>query len=261
MQAIGREVVIAPVDGLARVDLDAIERGTALVSAGLANNEVGTIQPVAEVIQRAHDLGALVHVDACAGPRWMSIPPGADMVSVSGHKLGAGRGGLLYVRDGVRINPLLFGGPQEYGRRAGHEDVAAAVAVATALSVVTSRRATRAGAARGQSAALRSTLRELGGTLTGDADRLPNFAACTFADRKGEDMLLALDLAGVAASSGSACASGSLDPSHVLLAMGMTLEQSLGSLRLTTGYETTDDEVARAGEILRSVLSRAASHA
>jgi cysteine desulfurase len=261
MQAIGREVVIAPVDGLARVDLDAIERGTALVSVGLANNEVGTIQPVAEVIRRAHDLGALVHIDACAGPRWMPIPPGADLVSISGYKLGAGRGGLLYVRDGVRINPLLFGGPQEYGRRAGHEDVPAAVAVATALSVVTSRRATRAGAARVHSDALRSTLRELGGTLTGAGDRLPNFAACTFADRKGEDMLLALDLAGVAASSGSACASGSLDPSHVLLAMGLSLEQSLGSLRLTTAYETADDEVARAAEIVRMVLSRAVSHA
>jgi cysteine desulfurase len=261
MQLMGREVIIAPVDRDACADLDAIHRGASLVSVGLANNEVGTVQPVAEVIARAHAAGALVHVDACAGPRWMPIPQGADLVSISGHKLGAGRGGVLYVRDGVRIDPLLFGGPQEYGRRAGYEDVASAVAVATALSATRRDRDARAHAARGQADALRETLRELGGALTGGDDRLPNFATCTFSDRKGEDMLLALDLAGVAASSGSACASGSLDPSHVLLAMGLSLEESLGSLRLTTGYATTDDEVTRACAILRTVLARTASHA
>ncbi len=261
MHVLGREVVIAPVDSRAVADLDAIIAGTELVSIGLANNEVGTIQPVAEAIARAHEVGALIHVDACAGPRWIPVPPGADLVSYSGHKLGAGRGGLLYVRDGVRVDPRLFGGPQEWGRRAGHEDVGAAVAIATALSAATRDRDGRAAEARGQSKELRDTLSELGGALTGSDDRLPNFASCTFADRKGEDMLLALDLAGMAASSGSACASGSLDPSHVLLAMGLSLEESLGSLRLTTRYETTDAEIARAIEILRSVLARTPSHA
>jgi len=261
MHVLGREVVIAAVDSHAVADLDAITAGTALVSIGLANNEVGTIQPVAEAIARAHDVGALIHVDACAGARWIPIPPGADLISFSGHKLGAGRGGLLYVRDGVRIDPQVLGGPQEWGRRAGHEDVGAAVAIATALSVAARERDQRAAKARGQSSQLRDTLGELGGALTGAENRLPNFASCTFADRKGEDMLLALDLAGVAASSGSACASGSLDPSHVLLAMGLDLQESLGSLRLTTGYETTGDEIARATEILRTVLARAPSHA
>jgi cysteine desulfurase len=260
-QALGREVVIAAVDSLARADLDAITAGTALVSIGLANNEVGTIQPVAEAIARAHEVGALIHVDACAGPRWIPIPPGADLVSFSGHKLGAGRGGLLYVREGVRIDPLLFGGPQEWGRRAGHEDVGAAAAIATALSTAARHRDERGECARRQSKKLRETLAELGGSLTGSENRLPNFASCTFADRKGEDMLLALDMAGVAASSGSACASGSLDPSHVLLAMGLSLEESLGSLRLTTGYATTEDEVARAVDILRTAVARVASHA
>lgn len=261
MHVMGREVVIAAVDSRAVADLDAITAGTALVSIGLANNEVGTIQPVAEAIARAHDVGALIHVDACAGPRWISIPPGADLISFSGHKLGAGRGGLLYVRDGVRIDPQLFGGPQEWGRRAGHEDVGAAVAIATALSVVARERNERSAEARRRSRLLRDTLAELGAALTGSDNRMPNFASCTFADRKGEDMLLALDLAGVAASSGSACASGSLDPSHVLLAMGLSLEESLGSLRLTTGYETTDAEMTRAVEILRTVLARTPSHA
>ncbi len=261
MQAMGRDAVIAPVDGHAQVDVDAIKRGIGLVSVGLANNEVGTIQPVADVIERAHEVGALVHVDACAGPRWLPIPPGADLVSLSGHKLGAGRGGLLLVREGVRIEPMLFGGPQEWGRRAGHEDVPSAVAMATALAASASQRDEHARVAGRQGETLRAALVELGAALTGGEPRLPNFATCVVDGRRGEDMLLALDLAGVAASSGSACASGSLDPSHVLLAMGLSLEGALGSLRLTTGWSTTDEDITQAIGILRSVLTRAPSHA
>jgi cysteine desulfurase len=261
LQTEGHRVEIAVVDHAARSDPDAIGPGTALVSIGLANNEVGTLQPVREVIDRAHEHGALVHVDACGGPRWMPIPHGADLVSFSGHKLGSGRGGALYVKDGVRIDPLFYGGPQEWGRRAGHEDVAAALAFATALSVSARERGARAGAARRQATALRSLLAELGGELTGAAERLPNFASCAFADRKGEDMLLALDIAGIATSSGSACASGSLDPSHVLLAMGLNLDAALGSLRLTTGYATSDEEISRARDIISSALTRSAARA
>jgi cysteine desulfurase len=262
MQALGRRVLIAPVDGTARVDPDAIRPGTALVSVGLANNEVGTIQPVEQVIERAHDVGALVHVDACAGPRWIPIPRGADLVSLSGHKLGAGRGGMLFVRDGVRLEPLFFGGPQEYGRRAGYEDVPAAVAVSVALAIAcSSKHAERAQKAEGQAAVLLAALLELGGVPTGDERRLPNFATCAFGGRRGEDMLLSLDLAGLAASSGSACASGSLDPSHVLLAMGLDLGHAMGSLRLTAGYATTDEEIARAVDVLRIVLARIPTHA
>jgi len=261
LQEAGREVRIAGVDRDARVDPDAIRPGTALVSVGLANNEVGTIQPVAQIIERARDVGALVHLDACAGARWIPIPDGADIVSISGHKLGAGRGGLVFVRAGVRIDPRLIGGPQEWGRRAGHEDVASATAVATALSVCVRKRASRAEAAGRQSRALHQALLGLGGTFTGGQERLPNFATCTFADRRGEDMLMALDLAGIAASSGSACASGSLDPSHVLLAMGLSLEEALGSLRLTTGYNTTDEDIAAATSILQSVLTQTPARA
>jgi cysteine desulfurase len=257
----GHTVEIAGVDQGARADPGSIPLGAALVSIGLANNEVGTIQPVTEVIARAHELGALVHVDACAGLRWIAIPPGADLVSFSGHKIGAARGGMLFVRDGVRLDPLLFGGPQEWGRRAGHEDVPAAVAVATALAVCVRNRETRALIASRQAASLRELLQELGGRTTGSAPHLPNFATCAFADRRGEDILLALDLADVAASSGSACASGSLDPSHVLLAMGLGLDEALGSLRLTTGYDTTDDELTRARAIIASVLTRAVARA
>jgi cysteine desulfurase len=246
LQSEGHTVEVLEVDHDGRARPDDIPDSAALVSIGLANNEVGTIQPVAAIIARAHAVGALVHVDACAGPRWISLPDGTDLVSLSGAKLGGGRGGILLVRDGVRIDPLLYGGPQEWGRRGGREDVAAATAVATALSVCARDRASRAGAATRQAESLRELLVDLGGVLTGAESRLPNFATCAFADRRGEDMLLALDLAGVSASSGSACASGSLDPSHVLLAMGLSLEQALGSLRLTTGYGTTDDEISRA---------------
>ena len=135
------------------------------------------------------------------------------------------------------------------------------IAVATALSVCVRERDQRARAARRHSEALRKALEGAGARLTGAGDRLPNFASAAFAGRRGEDMLLALDLAGVAASSGSACASGSLDPSHVLLAMGLSLEEALGSLRLTTGYSTSDEEISRAVEILRTVLSRTRIHA
>jgi cysteine desulfurase len=261
LQSLGRDVRIAGIDTEARVDPDAIDRGTGLVSVGLANNEVGTVQPVADVIERAHAVGALVHVDACAGPRWIAIPEGADLVSISGHKLGAGRGGLLFVRDGVRIDPQLFGGPQEWGRRAGHEDVGSATAVATALAVCVRDRASRGLSAKRHAQALRETLDQLGATLTGAGDRMPNFATGTFPDRRGEDVLLALDLAGLAASSGSACASGSLDPSHVLLAMGLDLDQALGSLRLTAGYATTDEEISGAIAILQSALKKAPARA
>ena len=256
LESEGRAIEIAGVDAFARADADSIPRGAALVSIGLANNEVGTIQPVSDVIARAHELGALVHIDACAGPRWIPIPRGADLVSFSGHKLGAGRGGILFVREGVRLDPQLYGGPQEWGRRAGFEDVSAAVAVATALGVCVRDRDARFQIAREQAGSLRDLLQELGGRMTGAEQRLPNFATCAFAGRRGEDVLLALDMAGVASSSGSACASGSLDPSHVLLAMGLSLDEALGSLRLTTGYATTDDEVAHARAITSAVLMR-----
>ena len=261
LEAGGRRLSIASVDATAAASADAIVPGTALVSIGLANNEVGTIQPVDEIIERAHAAGALVHVDACAGPRWIGVPRGADLMSFSGHKLGAGRGGALYVRDGVRIDPLLYGGPHEWGRRAGREDVAAALAIATALAVCARDRAARSDTAAKQAETLRAALARCGGTLTGGANRLPNFASAFFSGKRGEDLLLALDLRGIAASSGSACASGSLDPSHVLLAMGLDLDAALGSLRLTTGYTTTDDEVTAAISVLSTVLAPATSRA
>jgi cysteine desulfurase len=249
LQLEGRRVEVLPVDAEGR-NSEANLPGAGLVSTSLANNEVGTIQP------RVHAPGAIVHLDACQGPQWLEIDlRGVDLASFSGPKIGAGRGGLLFVRVGVRLEPLQYGGPQERGRRAGREDVAGAVAVATALAVCAAQREERRTTVRPLGNRLRRALATAGGRLTGADARLPNHASAVFPGAKGEDLLLALDLAGVAASSGSACASGSLDPSHVLLAMGFSLDDSLSSLRLTAGWKTEEAEVERVELVLRSTLA------
>jgi len=256
LEAKGYPVTILPVDGDARASAESIPDDAAIVSIGLANNEVGTIQPIEEIAPRARELGAWVHIDACQGPQWIDpCVQLADLASFSGHKVGAGRGGVLVVAPSVRLDPLLHGGPQEWGRRAGREDVAAAVAVASALDVLTRSRREQSGRVRPLAARLQTELQRLGGRSTGGEPRLANYACAAFSSRKGEDLLLALDFHGLAASSGSACASGSLDPSHVLLAMGLSLEESLGSLRLTLSYATTEMDVRVAIEALRSALT------
>ena len=249
LQLEGGRVEILPVDAEGRnseVDLP----GAGLVSTSLVNNEVGTLQP------RVHAPGAIVHLDACQGPQWIAVDlRGIDLASFSGAKIGAGRGGLLFVRGGVRLEPLQYGGPQERGRRAGREDVASAVAVAIALAACAEQHRSRGQVAAPLGARLRRALVAAGGRLTGARPGLPNHASAVFNGARGEDLLLALDLAGVAASSGSACASGSLDPSHVLLAMGLSLDDSLSGLRLTAGWSTGEDEVEQAERVLRSVLA------
>jgi cysteine desulfurase len=259
LQLEGRMVHVLPVTGAGFAE-PSLPGDAGLVSLGLANNEVGTLQPVNEVAAAARALGALLHVDCCQGPRWVRPPLElADLASFSGQKLGAGPGGLLVARPEVRLQPLAYGGPQEFGRRAGREDVGAAAAVAAALEVSAAERDRRAAAARPLAERLLAVLAEVGGRLTGGEPRLPNYATATFRGVRGEDLLLALDLAGVSASSGSACASGSLDPSHVLLAMGLSLEEALGSLRLTTGYDTSDQEIERMFHVLQSLPFHARS--
>jgi cysteine desulfurase len=257
LQLEGRRVHVLPVDG-AGFAAPELPPDAGLVSLGLANNEVGTLQPVAEVAAAARALGAIVHLDCCQGPRWLRPPLDlADLASFSGHKLGAGPGGLLVAKPEVRIQPLAYGGPQEWGRRAGREDVPGAAAISAALEVCDRRRLERAAAAQPKAARLRAELADMGGRLTGGEPRLPNYATAAFRKVRGEDLVLWLDLAGVATSSGSACASGSLDPSHVLLAMGLSLEEALGSLRLTLGYETTDSDIERMFHVLHSLAIHA----
>ena len=249
LQLEGWPVEILPVDGEGRNSNPDLP-GAGLISTSLVNNEVGTLQP------RVHAPGAIVHLDACQGPQWVGLDlRGIDLASFSGAKIGAGRGGLLFVRGGIRLEPLQYGGPQERGRRAGREDVSSAVAMATALAACAEQCQARSEATAPLGARLRQALEAAGGRLTGARPGLPNHASAVFAGARGEDLLLALDLAGVAASSGSACASGSLDPSHVLLAMGLSLNESLGGLRLTAGWSTDEGDVERAEQVLRSVLA------
>ncbi len=253
----GKPVVLLPIDRSGSADLSLVPAEAGLISLGLANNELGTVQPVAQVAAVAQARGALLHLDCCQGPRWLRAPLElVDLASFSGAKLGAGPGGLLYGRQDVRLEPLVYGGPQEWGRRAGREDVGSALAVAAALSICATRRAGEKERVADLSERLLATLNDCGGEPTGGVPRLPNYATAVFSQRRGEDLLLALDASGIAASSGSACASGSLDPSHVLLAAGYPLESALGSLRLTLGYDTTSAEVESAVEMLRRVLRR-----
>ena len=256
----GLPVEVLPVDAAGLPDPSRIPAEAGLVSIGLANNETGTLQPIAEIAERARAVGALLHVDCCQGPRWVRPPLElCDLASFSGQKLGAGAGGLLYARRELVLDPLQHGGPQEFGRRGGHVDVGQAVATSVALEVSARERDGRAADAAPLASRLREALRDAGGRLLGGEPRLPNFACAAFPDRRGEDLLLALDLAGVAASSGSACASGSLDPSHVLLAMGLSLEAALGSLRLTVGYDTEAEDADHAIAALRALPAPASA--
>lgn len=251
----GHRASVLNCDRQGRADPTQIPEDAGLVSISVANNEVGSLQPVAQVSSRARELGAVVHLDACQGPRWLAPPLElCDVASFSGAKLGAGSGGILYAPLQVRLDPLWPGGPQEFGRIAGREDLARAVALAAALEASQEQRQARAQAARPLAQRLQAALAGVGGQATGSAERLPGLASAVFYGRHGEDMLLALDLAGLAVSSGSACASGSLDPSHVLLAMGYNLDEAQAGLRISVGWDTTPAEVEAAVGIIKRVL-------
>ena len=255
LQLEGTSVTILGIDSGGRARLGDFPPAAGLVSASLANNEVGSVQPLGEITEAAE--GALLHLDCCQGPQWLTPDLEAvDLASFSGHKLGAGAGGLLFVRDGVRLDPLFEGGPQQRGLRPGWEDVRTATAVAVALDVCARSRAGWAHRAGPLAARLREALVAAGGVLTGGPLLLANHASAVFPGLRGEDLLLALDMDGVAASSGSACASGSLDPSHVLLAIGFSLEDALGGLRLTVGPATTPAEVEQGCAALEMAVGR-----
>ena len=250
----GFEVTYLPVDGQGRVDPAAVKAAlrpdTILISIMTANNEIGTIEPIAEIGAIAREAGVLFHSD---GVQAVGHIPGyvqawmGDLLSLSGHKFRGPRGmGALYVRTGVRLPPLMFGGGQEKGRRAGTENVAGAVGLAAALREATDGLA----AESARLSALRDKLAAgLGripySRLTGDpVNRLPGTASFVFEGVEGEALLLLLDARGICASSGSACSSASLDPSHVLLAIGLPHAIAHGSLRLTLGAENTEEDVA-----------------
>lgn len=232
----GFTVDVVPVDGDGLVTVEALgavlRRETALVSIMYANNEVGTVQPVADLARAAHALHIPFHTDAVQAAGWLPLDVkalGVDALSLSGHKLGAPKGsGVLFTKGRLRLEPLIHGGGQERGRRSGTENVAGAVAVATALNLSHAE----AAAASADVAALRdnfiAAVREAvpGAVLTGHPSRrLPSVASFCFPGTSGESVLLELERLGVVCSSGSACAAGSDAPSPVLLALGISLKR------------------------------------
>ena len=248
--------VLAPVTPSGVVDLDALaerlDPDVSVVSVMLANNEVGTVQPLAEVaaVVRERAPGAVLHSDAVQAFPWLDVAnlaAPADLVAVSAHKFGGPKGvGALVVREGVKVAPLLRGGGQERDRRSGTHNVAGIVGMAAAMAATVSGRA----ATVARVAPMRDRLADgllaavPDSTETGDrAAKVAGNCHLSFAGVESEALLVLLDGAGVCASAGSACTSGAMEPSHVLTAMGVPRERALGSLRLTLGTTTTGADV------------------
>ena len=261
----GFAVDVVPVDRYGQVSEEALAAvlrpETALASVMYANNEVGTVQPVARLAALARGLGIPFHSDAVQAAGWLPLDVrglGVDALSLSGHKLGAPKGcGALYVRSRTRLEPLIHGGGQERGRRSGTENVAGAVALATALGL--------AGPSQRETATRVSGLRDdfiaevlagvPGAFLTGHpADRLPSVASFCFPGTSGESVLLELERQGVICSSGSACAAGSDEPSPVLLAMGIGAEVAQTAVRFSFDASVTAAELREAAAAVRTAV-------
>jgi cysteine desulfurase len=267
LESFGFEATLLPVgaDGLVRPDdlRAAIRPDTVLASIMYANNEIGTIQPLAELGAICREHGVPLHTDAvqAAGSLALNVDAlNVDLLTLAAHKFYGPKGvGALYVRRGAPLLPQISGGGQERRRRAGTENVAGIVGMATALQLAEERRPSYAA----EAALLRDRL--IAGVLGGipytslnghPARRLPNNANIAFDFVEGESVLLLLDQQGIAASSGSACTSGSLEASHVLVALGLPYERAIGSVRFTTGKATTADEIDELLDILPPLIER-----
>ena len=273
LEKFGFEVTYLPVDRYGLVDVDelinAITDKTILVSIMYANNEVGTIEPIADiarVIKEKNRDGSrqiVFHTDAVQAPGALDINVdrlGVDMLSLSGHKFNGPKGvGVLYVRRGTPFTPMQAGGGQERHRRAGTENVPGIVGLATALKLAEEgKESHNAHCIKLRDkliAGIQSTIDRA--YLNGHpSQRLPNNVNLAFEYVEGESILLSLDFAGVAASSGSACTSASLEPSHVLLALGMAVEVAHGSLRLTVGEDNTEEDIDYVISLLPGIIER-----
>ncbi|WP_028137107.1 cysteine desulfurase NifS [Bradyrhizobium japonicum] len=257
---------LIPVDGRGRLDIEAYRRAlgprTAIASVMWANNETGTVFPVEFLAKMARSAGALFHTDAVQAVGRIPIDLSAteiDMLSISGHKLHGPKGiGALYVRKGTRFKPLIQGGPQERRRRAGTENVPGIVGLGRAAELA----AMQLEQARTAIAALRDRMEQaivqLGHCMVlGDVkSRLPNTSNIAFERVEGEAILHHLNRAGIAASLGSACASGSMEPSHVLRAMNVPPQALRGAIRFSLSRETTEDDIDRLLRVLPDILSK-----
>jgi cysteine desulfurase len=262
----GVEVTCVPVSSGGIVDPSSIRAAlrpeTVLISVMHANNETGAIQPVQAIAEIAHDAGVFFHIDGVQA--FGKIPvrmdeTAADLYSISGHKAGAPKGiGALFVKKGSPVTPLLFGGRHEHGLRAGTENVPAAAALGRAAALIEETLPVDSVRIRGLRDRLeRGILAEVPhcGVNAHTAPRLPNTTSIYFDGIEGEAMVISLDLKGFSVSSGSACSSGAVEPSHVLLAMGLSPERARSSLRFSLGRTNTDGEVDR---LIAAVASSAA---
>ncbi len=264
----GFDVTYLPVDENGIVDpcdvKNAITDKTILISIMTANNEIGSIQPIKEISQIAKERKILFHTDAVQAIGHMDINVGdlgVDMLSLSAHKFHGPKGiGVLYIRNGVKISNLIHGGGQERGKRAATENVAAMAGLATAIELATTKLDEKIANMKKKRDRLILGIMEripycrLNGPK--DEKRLCNNVNFSFEFIEGESILMMLDMKGIAASSGSACASGSLDPSHVLLAIGLPHEIAHGSLRLSVGDDTTDADIDYVLEVLPPIIER-----
>lgn len=251
----GYRVTEIPVDGKGRLDMDfarsAIDEDTLIVSVMWANNETGNIYPVQELSEMAHAVGALFHTDAVQAvgkvPFRLSEMPCIDMLSLSGHKFHAPKGvGALYIRRGVRFHPFVLGGHQEGGRRAGTENVASIVGMGKAAELALASVEVENTRVRALRDKLEQTVLKTIPCVRVNGDpehRLPNTTNISFEYIEGESILMLLDLDNICASSGSACTTGSLEPSHVLRAMGVPYTAAHGAIRFSFSRYNTEEEV------------------
>ena len=266
LQNRGYDVTYLDVDENGLVDLNTLEAAirpdTFLISIMFANNEIGTIEPIKEIGEIAHRHGILFHTDAVQAFGQIPIHVDGmniDMLSASGHKFNGPKGiGFLYIKKGLKLKSFIHGGQQERGRRAGTENVPGIVGIAKACEIAMAEMEER----MKKETELRDylierILKEIPYTrLNGHSKkRLPNNVNISFQFVEGESILIMLDMAGICASSGSACTSGSVDPSHVLLAIGLPQEIAHGSLRLTIGYENTKEEMDTVVDNLKRIIT------
>jgi cysteine desulfurase len=268
MEEVGAEVTVLPVDGRSLVDPDdvrrALRRKTKLISVMMANNETGVLQPVEEIGRLAAEAGVCFHTDAvqAAGKVQIDINRiGCDVLSISGHKMHAPQGvGALCVRKGLRLQPLFYGGRHERSRRAGTENVPGIVGLGKAAQIA--KEALDRGDDK-KMAAMRDRLQQgilaqvEDAAVSGDgAARVPNTCNIHFDHIDGEAMVIALDLKGLAVSTGAACSSGAIEPSHVLVAMGLRPDQARASIRFSLGKQTVAEDIDTALALVPETVAR-----
>jgi cysteine desulfurase len=268
LEDVGCEVTVLPVDGLGLIDPADVRRAlrpnTKLISVMMANNETGVLQPVAEIGKIAAEASILFHTDAVQGAGKVPIDVrsiGCDALSISGHKLHAPQGiGALYVKKGTRIQPLFYGGRHERSRRAGTENVPGIVGLGKAAQLA--NQALDRGDDKKMTAmrdrlqkGILAQVHEAGVNGEG-APRVPNTTNLRFDHIEGESLVIALDLKGLAVSTGAACSSGTIEPSHVLMAMGLRPDQARASIRFSLGKQTTPEEIDLALALVPETVAR-----